>query len=288
MDLSAGIDWISCTLPRKKAEERHAEIVPFEGQSQGLKRGKLGYMIAEKYPSGAIRLSTPEDSRMGVHLIYSSQAIAYCVQEYAITDLALLTHLCEFGRVGRLDLRLDATGKRVNIRRLYEEALKGKAVKRSDKVQFVESAETGNERGAATCYIGSMKKRTKLLRVYDKGAQIGATIPHTRFEIEHRGKIATNAANRLKTANNEDYGELVLAIIKDYCHWPQYPTVARIFDDINPVRISVPVHVHGNTVKWLLDTVAPTLAREIALNPIVLSEFMQSVSATLRELGAME
>lgn len=288
MDLSIGLDWISCTVTQQKNEESQSEILAFEGKALPMKWGRLGYMIAEKYPSGAIKLYTPAETRMGIHLIYSGQAIAYAVTEYAMTDLALLNHLCTYGRIGRLDIRLDATGKRINIRRLYEEALRGKAIKRSSRVQFVESAKSGNERGAMTTYIGSMKKRTKLLRVYDKGAQLGATIPHTRFELEHRGKIAQNAANRLKSANFEDYGALVLAIIKGYCQWPDYPTVVKVFDGVFPVRVSVPAHVHGNTVRWLLDTVAPTLAREIALNPAVLTEFMESVAGHLRELGVME
>jgi hypothetical protein len=64
--------------------------------------------------------------------------------------------------------------------------------------------------------------------------------------------------------------------------------LVELFSDSEPIPISTPQHVRGNTAKWLLDCVAPTLARETILDTALLTEFMIRVRDELKAQGAME
>ena len=282
MKLSSGIDWISATFPADYNQKWQSTILPFEGK--GIEtRGHMGYTIAQRFITGAIMMFNPDRPDMGIYVSYSSAAIQSANADFDCTDEMLLHWLSRHGRISRLDVRLDARDIDINIRTLYRRALNNRVRTQTRSISYVDSAEIGNEKGAETCYIGSMKKRKKLLRVYDKAAQLGTGECHTRFELETHGRIALNAAKTLKSANFGDYGALIRGMIKRYCEWFDYLPAKRIFDDMSPVMIDVPAHVYGDTDKWLLDTVAPTLARQVLITPGLLTEFMVRVSDALKD-----
>jgi hypothetical protein len=282
MNVSSGLDWISCTFPHDYNEKWQLAILPFEGR--GIEtRAHLGYTICQQFATGALMMSNPERPDMGIHTIYSSEAIRSAKSDFECSDEQLLHYLARHGRITRLDVRLDVRDLVLNIRTLYKRAMAGRAETQTVKIGYVSSAKVGAEKGAETCYIGSMKKRTKLLRVYDIAMQLGTGGTHTRFELEAHGRIATNAAKTLKSANFDDYGAIIAGMIKRFCEWPDYRPCQRIFDDTTPIAIDVPAHVYGDTEKWLLDTVAPTLARQTLLNPALLTEFMIRIADYLQK-----
>jgi hypothetical protein len=287
MKQMCGLDWISATFPDTEQEKSQTHIWDVEGVGVEC-RAMNGYTLAHRLASGCILMQAPDDVRLGSHVIMSAAAIENYSSMYEISQDVILHAMLGAGRLSRLDVRLDVYGWKAPFLKMYQQHKGGKTETRATKASFTESALSGSEKGAATVYIGSTKKRTKLLRVYDKGMQNHTHDLISRFELECRGQSATNAGKRLKRANFGDYGAIIKGMLKNFCQWPGIPKLVELFSDSTPIPISTPQHVRGNTAKWLLDCVAPTLARETILDTALLTEFMIRVRDELKAQGAME
>ena len=143
-------------------------------------------------------MGSSERHDMGIHVTYSARAIANAMVEFDCTQEQLLHYLMRGAKLSRLDVCFDLQNSEIDIHSLYRDAKEGNVHTRSKSIGFVESAKIGREKGSQTLYIGSQKKRKKLLRVYDKGEQLGLGIDLKRFELEMRGDIANNAGLKLK------------------------------------------------------------------------------------------
>lgn len=237
-----------------------------------------GYTSGMRCKSGATIAWNDERPDMGTHVVYSATAIKKASEEFGLTQDRILHYLTEFAHVARLDLRVDAQNYQVNIKSLYEQAIAGDVRTRSKSTAFVDSGGIGSkEAGASTVYIGSQKNRKKLLRVYDKGSQLGINIDLTRFEIEYHGKIAQNAAKSLKSTKFEDYGVVMKGMIRDYADWTDDETFQEIFGNAERIPVSVPQAGDTNTVQWLLGTIAPILARELVRDFSIADRFGEIV-----------
>jgi len=225
---------------------------------------------------------------MGIHVVYSASAIAQMYDLYGVSQKQLLEHMCNGAKIARMDVRLDCEDSGLDIEHLYKSAKLGQIETLARSVGYQESAKTGNENGAPTCYIGSLKKRTKLLRVYDKGAQNGELIDLKRFELELHGHAAKTAANGLKTADLSDWAASIGSLIKGYCYWPGDKIVEDIFSDFSRWVIRVPEVLPGNTVTWLLEVCAPVLARQAVFDSGLLVEFMHRVTEELTAKNAIK
>lgn len=124
-----------------------------------------------------------------------------------------------------------------------------------------------------TFYIGDLKKRGKkgLFRAYDKGAQLDITREVLmRIELEERGENANNSAKRI--AN----GATVSQVFKSRFDI-ETEKFQQIFDcDSVPIERGKgkekTMTEDERKWKWLIETVAPTLARAIALEPVDVTE----------------
>lgn len=288
MDLSTGLDWISVTFPCNYPQRWRSCVHPADTENMREIKPRNGYTRATVHPSGATQAANDSRPDMGIHVVYSASAIAQMFYLYGVDQKQLLGHLCDSAKVARMDVRLDCSDSGLDIESLYNMAKTGDVETLARTIGFQESAETGNEAAAATCYVGSRKHRKKLLRVYDKGAQSGELIDLKRFELEMHRDSALDAANRLRAANLSDWPEYIAGLIKGYCYWPKDKIVKDIFSDFSRIMIAVPALKVGNTEKWLLDVCAPVLAREAVFNSGIIVEFMHRVTEKLNTLGAIE
>ncbi len=288
MELSTGLDWISVTFPHDFPQRWQTCVHPADTETMRDTKPRNGYSRATVHASGATQSTNDNRPDMGIHIVYSGSAIAQMFDLYGVSQKQLLEHLCNGAKVARIDVRLDCEDSGLDIESLYKSARAGNVETKARSVGYQESAKTGNAHGAPTCYVGSLKRRTKLLRVYDKGMQTGGFIDLKRFELELHRQGAVTAANGLNAADLTDWASHIGSLIKGYCYWPSDNIVETIFSDYSKWVLNVPEVLPGNTVKWLLEVCAPVLAREAAFDSGLIVEFMHRVTEQLEAIGAIK
>lgn len=237
-------------------------------------RANNGYTNARKYVSGAIVQWHPANPRMGIHCTYPAQSLAYAADNFGMSQAEILAELSQYGRISRIDVCLDIDGVDMDIHELHKQTLSGVVKTRAKQFGYVVSAEKGNEIGAATAYVGSMHKRKKLLRVYDKGRQLNLDDFKIRFELEQHGQLANETAAILRK-NPDGIADNIAGLIKGYADFSD--TVAGFaFDGQTPIKASHPQYKKSDTAKWLIEVVAKTLAKEVNSDYNVLDDFMAS------------
>lgn len=266
--VSAGIDWLSYTIPwNAKRIRRLDPSVGFEmiiERASGVterwveERALHGYrwqFSSIEKPGLKVMLS-PTTSEMGIHVQYAGSALA------GEDVLERLRYALDFGgRITRLDLAVDVQDA-WDIRALYELALAGGATTRAKQFSMMESA-TGK-----TFYAGSRTSQ-KFLRIYDKGGQTGTNRPWTRVELECKGEFASNIAKYID--QNGTTG--IPAIIRGFLDFETVPVWCEVMNS-NMEKISAPRIEKGrDTRRWLLETVAPALAKFQLQTPAFIEEF---------------
>jgi len=284
--VSAHIDWIAYTVPpiSPRAVENGLVLLDDFKRPFTIVRGTMGYTNARKYASGAVVQWHPAHPKMGIHCTYTAQALAFASENFGLSQQQILDELSQYGRVSRIDVCLDIDGMDIDIMSLYKQSLAGKVKTRAKQFGYVESAESGNEKGAATAYIGSMHKRKKLLRVYDKGKQLNLDDFKIRFELEQHGQLANGSAAILRKEPSR-LAENIAGLIKGYADFTD-TSVGFAFDDKQAIKASHPEYKRSKTAKWLIETVAKTLAREVSSDYNVMDDFMAAFKYHLTQFAS--
>lgn len=237
-------------------------------------RGMNGYSHAKQYnATGALEMWHPEYPRMGTLVIYTAKNIHNACENFGCTPLEILDYLSVSAKISRLDVCLDVYDYDLSIHRLYRDAMDKKIKTRAKQISYTESATTGDETGAATLYIGSTTKRKKLLRVYDKGKQLGLDRLLTRFELETHGALSNQASHKLMGSYAQS-GATIAGMIQGYADFSD-THVARVFENTESVKLTHPQYRKSDTAAWLLDVVAKTLARECFTDSTLFSQFTE-------------
>lgn len=276
MEIAAFIDWISVT------HKGSAEIVLPEALPTAKKEDKArnGYTHAFKHSTGIIEMYNPDRPDMGLHFVYSGKVLQQINQLYGVTrDDILRTHTTTGGKVSRVDFAIDAKDSGISLLQLWEE-LEGKSAKTLSKHSRTQTGENGGD----TVYIGSRKTRTKLLRVYDKAKEMGDFVSdYIRIELETRGDIARNAVRVYQ--DNGYSASFITSAIRGFCHFPCNDKWCSVCST-NPSKIPTGAHVTTDRERWLIKTVAPSLAQAMHDNPNFFSDFIQHVTFHYNELNA--
>lgn len=286
--VSAHIDWISVTHQYDTmAESPETGILTDDFMaSYNNVRGRMGYTSAREYSSGAICMWNEQQKSMGVHVTYSAQAIRYAAENFNLSQQEILERLSANGRISRLDICVDVANVEIDIRKIYTQARDGTIKTRAKQFDYVESAGAGNEIGARTAYIGSMTKRKKLVRVYDKGKQLKLENFLTRFEMETHGLPAQQAGKELLKAQ-DSMAETIRAIINGYADFSGSVAGKYLASD-SAIKLSHPKYQKSDTANWLVGTVAKTLANEVYRDTGVFDAFIQALQFHLENLQAEE
>jgi len=284
--LSANIDWISTTYPHDIQSKWRSVVLPLEAHSFIEAKAHNGYKEAYRHSSGAIVQRNEERPDMGIHVTYPASAIASVEQEFGVTQKELLNYLMLGSRLTRLDVAFNVAGVPIDIEQLFRDVRSGVALTKARTTAFIRSGDVCSEKNADTCYVGSMKKRKKLLRIYDKGMELGLDTPLTRFELETHGAIACSCGTILAARELNQYPKTIASLIAGYVDFSE-THVGQYFD--GEIRLATPTHARGDTAKWLLDVVAPTLARQMVADVGIWFDFKDAVQAAYNEtVGAKE
>lgn len=233
--------------------------------------GQNGYTSAKKYVSGVIEMVNPQRESMGIHVIYSGKVLQTISERYGVTrDEILRFHTTLGGRIARIDFAIDIRNYNLNLNDLWEQLEQGTAITKSSHSR----TQSGKDRGD-TVYVGSRKSRKKLLRAYDKAKEMGNFVDdYKRVELECRQEVARNATALYQHQNYQ--ADTILAMVRAFCDFPLSDVWNTILT-VDPEKIPVGDKAIGNTEKWLLEQVAPALARAYAGNPAIMDEFTKRV-----------
>jgi len=245
-EVSALLDWISVTFKDTKSQ-----MYPQELSGEKVEcRPFNGYNLAVRYSDGRIELRHTTRTEMGTHVVYSGSTL----RSSAVSAETILKHSIEHGgTVTRLDVAIDCFNCGLNPRRATEEIEHDKCQTKARLFPLWHDAKTPGY----TQYIGK-KSSTAFCRIYNKAAEMGISGDYTRVECSFGGNRANAAA--MACIRGEDYRGVVRGFV-DFSDWTEW----------REIMSAVPVPTREtrsltNTKRWLLNSAATSLAREMFLD----------------------
>lgn len=270
------IDWLSVTLPY-----RSKDFCPQELTRVGVDEVAMhSYDIARRFADGRLELRHSSREDMGIHIQFPGKTLEIIAKTAKISDLELLRWYLERGaKIRRLDVALDAWDSGIDLLRLHETFHSGLATTKAKAGSLVQS--TG-DRAGTTVYVGSRQSEA-FARYYDKAAEQGVIGDWLRFELQFKDSKAIQAADGLLNSIAPD--QYIIGLIRGHC---DFPTIRAWNDimDVEPTEISRAKKSGSDTLTWLMDTCAPSLAREIhlSLDEPVLHNFLERVMSEVERL----
>jgi len=283
LETSFCVDWVSMTLKH----ETPSSFLPDFGFGLDIEdwtqvRAKNGYERCFQHPFGHLLMWSPKRRDMGVHLAAGGRALNEMHKFASIQphELIYWAHANDAG-ISRLDLAFDVLKTPVDIDLLAtapqvpgkEGSAKGKSIV------------TTLPRGK-TLYVGS-RQSDKFLRIYDKSAEQGweEEVKWTRIELELKKQTAKMAAAVLSGLDFQQMADFSGGLIKGVFN-PVTPLWADIFNQ-GVIRMPSTKASSHSTLKWLLETVAKTVAKTQGelLHYDVVGDLNKAIEENMRLLG---
>lgn len=262
METRLNIDWISTTSHKdviKKEYSTHPVLHDWENWEET--NGRNGYTKGAKHASGTKVYKNDERPDMGIHTIYSGKTLQRINKMYNINSLEVLKHhISDGNNIARLDIALDFYGDGLSVSDFQDSFLRGQAVTRLRNASVIKSL---TDRGH-TLYLGSKKRRKKLVRIYDKSAESGWEFACTRVEVQLMGKPATTVA--IEAVRGKSTTEVLLGAIKDVIDFPMITEWNVAMQSASTIEIGTEYDQLGDTKKWLDKTVRACLIKEAILD----------------------
>lgn len=269
------VDWLTVTFPPDEITALYGDKIndPSYGRiiagsvsgSRGrfvARGGMHGYAVAYEQIDGVVVAWNRPLQSNGLYVSYPGTALEH------MDWLSFLDRLLALGaRVSRFDLASDLVGKHIDLAAWYEKVKNGDAVTNARRYRLVQS-DTG-----ATLYVGS-RSSERFLRIYDKAGQEGVDMDWFRAELELKGGAAKGVARYLQQKRSL---EEVPAIINAF-----FRLIDDDWDDWMETDHSAVIHstkTRSNTADWLLNSVAPALARHLEKDAGFIEDFIEAVHA---------
>lgn len=279
MDVHASIDWLSMTI-----HDRLYVTPKFMFGSDWEDTGSIrGYTAGRQSNLGVREYVNGRREDMGIHTVIAGKAFQN-ILDNGMTSWDVLQSCARRGyRFTRTDIAIDVMDGEIDIGQLYDQCISGNVVTRTNRFAITRDHDKEGVCGEGL-YVGSRKNRAKLLCVYNKALELDLDRyrDHKRIELRLYGDYATNGGRYLGECENA--ANEALGIVKAFCHFPEDNTWNSIFD-VEPVKIAPRQNGKSDRQKWLLNTVARSIAKEILLSgePFV-ADMRDSISLALEEL----
>ena len=279
MEILIRIDWISVT--DKNPNWRKTSVHPSIDGKWTDDSPRLGYTLAQKHETGVVAYKNFERPDMGRHVIYSSKTLDRIQEMYKIGGTDILIHHIKSGHnVARLDLAVDFRGYGAHVSDFVTAFKTGNVKTKLRTATIVTSLTQHRKFSGDTLYIGSMKKRKNLVRVYDKAAEQGKMGDWVRVELQIMSKKATSTAKML--TESENIKSDIIAIIRGVADFPTVECWRQLTVDIDSIKMETIPKTIGDTERWLLKQVVPALSRTIILNVDFWIKFKLALSVEYR------
>lgn len=276
------VDWISVTYPgqyphfpdQSRWKTIDAYPTTIDKTKWRVSRPLNGYTYGYTSDNGTMALSGPVG--MGLHIMYSGQAIENMRMSSGVSAEAILIHHAQAGaKATRIDIAIDLLDGNDNMndferwcndKKYRSCARKWRAQKESD--------------GGHTIYFGA-RTSERMVRVYNKIAErankgiIIANDAWVRVECEFK---EDRAKMLLKACLDNPVSEVLLAHIVDAIDFPLSEDYQAAIKNVNTaIEVQVLRRKDTQTRHWLLSTVAQTLANECKDDPDFLDKFISEV-----------
>lgn len=179
------------------------------------------------------------------------------------------------GKITRLDIAIDIVGSEVSDPYQVKQSIDMGIARATTRSVSVVDKWVGDYRAGYTVYLGA-RQSERMLRVYDKGAEMGVEGNITRIEIETKGSVA---------------GLLAGEIVEDGTLRPGAREIERMCDPALPWWDSAMTYATpGQTVsvgrkktngeKWLYEVALPAVIDALARNdPFVVSQIWGALTS---------
>lgn len=259
MNTAWSIDWLSITFKTGVSDLDFRKVLSFGFPLKTWQRdkGKFGYQQAFIHPFGILVMSNAARPEMGVHVSFSGRALR-SLADVGTSGIELLEWaLNERGRITRLDLAIDVFDQAIDPIALAKCARVLVNPGTARKWSYVQGHD-----GGTTAYIGS-RKSERFLRIYDKAAEQRIQDQNwTRFELELKSDSARAAANHFTLLSDAERGGYIKGLIKNLFN-PNDATFQEAMEgSADPLKTIK--DTDDNTLEWLLNTVARSIAKTMA------------------------
>lgn len=274
------LDWLSITVNSLAEVET---IIP-SADWHYVGKGRHGYRAAYEDRISGARVETDSSTvGMDTHLTLSGMALHAIRTTFRDGDNGLV-NACRTvnGRVSRIDLAVNAHRGELKVVDFRNAIKSGSAKSTMQRVYYVEGM--GNERAGDTLYLGSPKS-DRQLRIYDKAAEQGVLDGKAwlRLEVALR---RLHAKAGLQACVDNTCTVSISSYLASCLVWevPEYKAlVGSVSNPVTPIP-----RKDTNTQRWLRDQCAPALAKEVAVNPEFMVQFMASFQYSLDILNSSE
>ena len=252
--ITATIDWLSVTMKPEMGEWRGLHYPSaWTRTCVPMERGMLNYNRGVEYTDGRIELWHDKREEMGAHLIMGGECLRRVQIEYS-TTIPEIVSFFSYCRPSRIDLVIDIKHGSLDISKLAADLSENKCSTRAIGGLHLKAVGSKGE----TLYVGS-KGAERRLRVYDKAAESGQDYEWTRVELQVRHKMASRV---MATLIAKDTSPSVIAgLINDFAKWESNRdwAVAMGGESVSMGRAEA---IESNRKRWILDTVARSIANE--------------------------
>ena len=247
--LTARIDWLAMTF------KDPLKLYELLGDCSTIATNSMwGYDTAQLTEDGIKILMSSTRKDMGLHIVCNATSLDKYQIRTQTTPVGLLHRaLDQKATIKRLDLCIDVKGDVFSIRRIVAEYDKGNVKTKARAGSVIRGI--GDD--GYTLYVGKRGSR-KLLRIYNKAAQLGVDENWARIELELRRDAAHQASTIL--IKSQSWQHEIPKLIKgfvDFENCNQWRTVIGITE----IAIEQPVIEDSKTRRWLLEVCAVSMAR---------------------------
>lgn len=271
MGVDCKVDWLAVTAPRGWVGVWNT--APGELLNCAFKEGKgtLNYSESRTYANGISMMKNDHREDMPPHTIFSGSTLSEIEKKYNISGFDLTHWFVTRGfTFSRIDLAIDCFDEKIDVSEFHELFHCGKCNTRSQTCKII------SEKSPETVCIGSLKTRRNLLRIYDKGIEQKLDgFDWKRFELERRRERATQTAIELRQGGYTY--ETVSGIIRGHSDFPESEQWERVMTGDRIKTRPIP-DKESQTVAWLLNSVAPAMARQMTVDEDILERFLSRVA----------
>lgn len=286
------IDWLSLTIPgfegvgnKKAGDIRYwndilGEHMTCDASKWRVAKPMFGYAEAYQSERGTIAMYGTEG--MGMHIIYSAQAL-YALGTAGIYPERIIKNALRNGaKATRADIALDIFDGEASVNS-FERCVRARKCRTSSKSWRV--LESGD--GGHTLYIGS-RSSERMVRIYDKKAERAASFVEVgsdswiRAEVELKGQ---QAENFMKACKDNDINNVLIGFLTATVDFPTIPDWKAATNTIGAkVEPTETKRKDTKTRHWLMKTVAPVIAREVSQDPEFYASLLTEVNALVERL----
>lgn len=273
METQLIIDWISITSHKKKDTMSYACYPALhDWENWELASGRNGYNEGAKHETGAMVYRNSNRLDMGIHVVYSGKTLQRIQEYFGVSPYDIVEyHSVQRDNFARMDIALDIKNTDLTVQMFVDEYKENRCITKLRTASEIKNIGSDGH----TFYIGSTKKRKKLMRIYDKKAETNTSINWIRIEAQIMGKPATELTKLMYL--EEAITRVMLGALFDIADFPMIEIWKDIIDGKSVVNLGASNKQSSDTRKWLNSVVFKSILKESELDVQWFDEYIASL-----------